>query len=79
MSPMDKRTCPLLGEVTTRVMEIPLLRQSGPDFSFAVWPVSDMAHATFEVRSVWHIGPDLLTLSSSHFEPDQTSMGSSQT
>ena len=40
------------------------------DPNFSVWPISDMAGRLIEVRSVGRSGLDLLTLSSSHFDPD---------
>jgi hypothetical protein len=37
-----------------------------------VWPISEVATRLVEVRSLGHSGPDLLTLSSSHFDPKLT-------
>ena len=42
------------------------------DPNFSVWPISDMAGRLIEVRSVGRSGLDLLTLSSSHFDPSET-------
>ena len=36
------------------------------------WPISEMAARLIEVRSLVHSGPDLLTLSSSRFDPTAT-------
>ena len=36
---------------------------------FHTWPVSEVTARLIEVRSVGHTGLDLLTLSSSHFDP----------
>jgi hypothetical protein len=35
------------------------------------WPISEVAARLIKVRSVGHSGLDLLTLSSSHFDPEQ--------
>jgi len=37
------------------------------------WPISEVAARLIEVRSVGRSGLDLLTLSSSHFDPEQKS------
>jgi hypothetical protein len=44
-----------------------------------LWPISEVAARLIEVRSMGHSGPDLLTLSSSHFDPFATSRGAIQT
>jgi hypothetical protein len=37
-----------------------------------LWPISEVAARLIKVRSVGHSGRDLLTLSSSHFDPLET-------
>ena len=36
------------------------------------WPISEVAAVLIEFRLVRHTGPDLLRLSSSHFDPERT-------
>jgi hypothetical protein len=38
----------------------------------ALWPMSEVAARLVEIRSVRHSGLDLLTWSSSHFDPKKT-------
>src|SRR5262249_1776857 len=38
----------------------------------AMWPIREVSARLVEVRSVGYRGPDLLTLSSSHFDPQET-------
>jgi len=38
----------------------------------ACWPISEVAERFVEVRSMRHGGLDLLRLSSSHFDPEQS-------
>ena len=40
----------------------------------AYWPISEVAARLIEVRSLGQSGLDLLTLSSSHFDPTRTSI-----
>jgi hypothetical protein len=37
----------------------------------AYWPISEVATLFIEIRSMWHSRVDLLTLSFSHFDPQQ--------
>jgi hypothetical protein len=37
-----------------------------------IWPECEVAARLIEVRSLGHSGLDLLTLSSSHFDPNET-------
>jgi hypothetical protein len=46
-------------------------------FCFGLWPISEVATLLIEVRLVGHSGLDLLTLSSSHFDPS-AALGSTQ-
>jgi hypothetical protein len=42
---------------------------------FVLWPISEVATPLIEVRSAGHSGLDLLTLSSSHFDPKRSLFG----